>query len=155
MKSIIMYYSRSGNTGKLANRIKNDIGCEIIKIEPEEAYGNYVSSVIKVMGEKIKKEAPAFKTTIPDLSQYDVIFIGYPVWGQDIPMFVSDFLSKCNIVGKKVIPFATYGMTSISWTMKSLKANCQGAEILYPFSQGVVKKDNYDEWIKKVKDILK
>lgn len=154
MNAIIIFYSRSGNTEKLANRIQKDVGCEAIKIEPEEAYGNYVSSVGRVMGERAKKAAPAFKNPIPDLSQYDVVFVGYPVWAQDIPMFLSDFLSQCDIQGKKVIPFATYGMTSISWTMKSLKANCKGAEILYPYSEGVFKKDDYNEWIEKVKSVL-
>lgn len=129
--------------------------CESIKIVPEKDYGNYVSSCLRVMGERSKKVTPAFVTEIPDLTSYDVIFLGYPVWAQDVPAFVAEFISRCDISGKTVIPFVTYGMTGISWTRKTLDKVCTGANILLPFESGVFKQGNYSEWISNVKTFFR
>lgn len=150
MKPIIIYYSRSGNTEKIALQAQKDLDCEMIKIEPEEAYGNYISSCLRVTKEKRAEVAPAFTTPIPDLSTYDTVLLGYPIWAQDLPRFVSEFVSRCDLSNKVVIPFATYGMSGINWTMKHLKELCKGSIIEYPFDSGVFKKGNYDMWIKQV-----
>ena len=147
MKPLILYYSRSGNTEKIALQAKADLNCEAIKIVPEDAYGNYISSCLRVSKEK---KAPAFVTPIPDLTGYDVILLGYPIWAQDLPRFVADFVEKCDLTGKTVIPFATYGMSGINWTMKHLTQLCTGAEIKLPFDSGSFKKGNYAEWMKQV-----
>lgn len=74
MKSIVLYYSRSGNTEKIAEKIHTDLVCDILKIIPEEAYGNYVASCLRVMNERGTGVTLQFVTDIPDLSIYDVIF---------------------------------------------------------------------------------
>ena len=153
MKSIILYYSRSGNTEKLAKRIKEDLQCDILKIIPEEAYGNYIASCLRVMGENRRKEKPKFVTEIPNLDTYDVILLGYPIWASDMPVFVSEFTSQCNLSGKKIIPFATFGGNTISGSAKTLQRVCDGAEILLPFNYGMLKKDNYNNWIASIKGI--
>lgn len=155
MKPIVIYYSRSGNTEKLAKRAQNDLDCPIIKIVPEKAYGNYIESCLRVTKERGKKITPAFVTEIPDLSEYDAILLGYPVWAQDMPAFVAEFMRQCDTNGKLVIPFATYGMTGISWTRKTLDKVCAGAEITLPFQSGMFKKGDYNSWMEAVKKILK
>ena len=152
MKTIIIYYSRSGNTEKIALQAQTDLKCDIIKIIPEEAYGNYISSCMRVTKEKKAIIAPAFKTPIPNLKDYDVVLLGYPIWAQDIPRFVAEFITQSNLQGKIVIPFATYGMSGINWTMKHLSQICKGAEIKYPFDTGVFKKGNYNKWMNKILD---
>lgn len=151
MKPIIIYYSRSGNTEKIALQAKKDLNCEAIKIIPAEAYGNYISSCLRVTKEKKAPVAPAFITPIPNLNSYDTILLGYPVWAQDIPRFVADFIEKCELTGKIVVPFATYGMSGINWTMKHLQQVCDGAEIKLPFDSGTFKKGTYQKWITEVK----
>ena len=152
MKVIIIYYSRSGNTEAIALQAQKDLQCEIIKIIPEEEYGDYISSCLRVTKEKKASVAPAFKTPIPDLQNYGVVLLGYPIWAQDIPRFVSEFIMQCDLRGKTVIPFATYGMSGISWTIKHLEQLCRGAKIKCQFDSGVFKKGNYEEWIKQVSD---
>lgn len=149
-KTIIIYYSRSGNTEKIALQAQKDLKCDIVKIAPEEAYGNYVASCLRVTKEKKAIVAPAFVTPIPDLNGYDMVLLGYPIWAQDIPRFVAEFVSQCDLKNKIVVPFATYGMSGISWTMKHLKEICTDAEIKFPFDSGVFKKGNYDAWIKQI-----
>lgn len=148
--AIILYYSKSGVTEKLAKRIQADLNCDILKIEPEEEYGSYLASNIRVAKESMKKITPAFRTSIPDLSGYSTILLGYPVWSQKPPAFVSDFMRHCNVKGKTVVPFATFGMTGVKWTLKTVSDCCTGANILHPFDYGIAKKDNYDEWIEKI-----
>ena len=151
MNAIILYYSRSGNTEKLAKQIQKDFHCDILKIVPEESYGNYIESCFRVMKERRKKEIPAFVTEVPDLKNYDLIFLGYPIWAQDVPVFISDFVQKCDIEGKVIIPFATYVLSGINWTRKTLDKICNGARIMFPYDTGVIKKGDYDSWLKSVK----
>ena len=66
MKALILYYSRSGNTEKLAKQIQQDLSCDLLKIVPEEAYGNYVASCLRVMKERKQNMTPAFVTEIMD-----------------------------------------------------------------------------------------
>lgn len=154
MKAIILYYSRSGNTERIAMQAQKDLHCDMIKIIPEEAYGNYISSCLRVTKEKKASVAPAFATPIPDLRGYDIVLLGYPVWAQDVPRFVADFICQCDLKNKTVIPFATYGMSGINWTMKHLKSLCMGAEIKFPFDSGVLKKGNYAQWIQSIKTMI-
>lgn len=150
MKSIIIYYSRSGNTEKLAQQIQESLGAELFKIIPEEAYGNYIASCLRVTKERKQKVVPAFVTEIPDLTEYDIVFLGYPVWAQDMPAFVAEFVQQCDLKGKTVIPFVTYGMTGINWTRKTLDKVCAGAMVKFPYQSGVFKKGDYQAWIAQV-----
>ncbi len=151
MNAIIIYYSRSGNTEKFAKQLQSDLGYDLIKIEPEEAYGNYIMSCFRVMKENASKATPNFVTPIPDLKKYDTIFVGYPIWAQDVPTFVQEFIKKCDTSGKIIIPFATYGMSGINWTMNTLKQLFPNSTIKLPFDNGLLKKGNYEKWITDIK----
>ena len=153
MNPIIIYYSRSGNTEKLALRVAKDLCCDTIKIEPEEEYGSYIASLFRVIKERSAKVVPKFTSPIPNLSAYDTVLLGYPIWAYDPPVFVSDFIRQCDLNGKTVIPFSTSGGSNISCTMKTLDSICSGANILLPFNHGMRKKDDYDQWISKVKNL--
>ena len=154
MKAIIIYYSRSGNTEKVAKQLQSDLGnVPIVKIEPEEAYGNYIMSCLRVMSENRKKVVPKFTTPIPDLSEYDTVFLGFPIWAQNVPVFVQDFIRQCDTKGKTIIPFATYGMSGISWTKKTLHSLFDESQIKLPFDSGVFKKGNYEQWLAEIKKL--
>lgn len=153
MKSVIIYCSNSGTTEKLAEKISSDIGCKMIKIEPLKHYGGYISAVIKAVGEVITNSRPGYKNGIPDLSEYDTVLFGFPIWCSDVPRFAAKFIEDCGLSGKKVIPFSTSGTTHISSAIPKLKEICPSSEFLYPFSHAVSKKDDYGEWIEKIKSL--
>ncbi len=148
MKSVILYYSRSGVTESLAKRIRSDLGIEAIKIKPKRKYGSYLTAVLRVMLERLLGEQKS-STPAPDLSEYDTVFIGYPVWYQNLPAFVGEFLSRCDLKGKKIVPFASFGATDVNYTLATLQEKCPGAEIVYPYNNGMTKKDDYELWISK------
>lgn len=153
MNGIILYYSRSGNTEKYAQALHQDLNIPIIKIQPEEAYGNYIMSCLRVAKENAAKVVSGFQTEIPDLTSYDTIFLGYPIWAQDIPVFVQEFMRQCDTAGKTIIPFATYGMSGISWTKKTLHKLFPNSEIKLPFDNGLLKKGNYPKWLSQIRNL--
>ena len=153
MKSIILYYSRAGKAEKLAKKLQKALGSEILKVEPEKAYGNYVSSIIRVIRENSKGIAPAFNTEIPNLDSYDVVVIGYPIWASDIPAFFAAFLQKCNLSKKIVVPFATFGGTKIDNSLKTLKQVCPESNIALPYNYGIFNKDNFEKWVESIQQL--
>ncbi len=153
MNALIIYYSRSGNTEKIAKQLQDDLHIPAIKIKPEEAYGNYIMSCFRVMKENRKQETPRFITPIPDLKSYDTIFLGFPIWAQDVPVFVQEFIRKCDTKGKIIIPFATYGMSGINWTKKTLLSLFEEEQLKLPFDSGVFKKGNYSKWLQEIKKL--
>jgi flavodoxin len=153
MKAMIIYYSKTGNTEKLAKRIQKDFHCEMLKVEPEDPYGNYVSSLVRVNKERKNKVPVQSVTPVPDLSAYDTVFIGYPIWYMNPPEFLSDFISRCSLEGKTVIPFATCGLANVSKTLPAIKRACPKSQVVHPFNYGIAKKDNYDDWVHSLKQI--
>lgn len=154
MKSVIIYYSRSGNTEKIAKRIQEKFSSDTVFVEPEEAYGNYVSSLFRVEVEMIKGKKPIAKTKIKDLSQYDVIFLGFPVWDGEMPVFMKEYIKECNIQEKIVVPFATAGSNGYKSSLEcvhKLVQNCR--DDLY-FYTNILKKRNVEEWLCEVEASL-
>lgn len=109
-KILIAYFSWSGNTKAFAEEIHKQIGGELVEIVPETAYPtSYNATVDKAKQEQQANARPAVKTKIPDFSQYDVVFLGYPNWWGSYPMPVATFIESLNWQGKTVAPFFTHG----------------------------------------------
>ena len=153
MKSMIFYYSKSGKTESLAMKVKEVLGSDILKVEPEKPYGNWVSSVFRVIREKSKTIYPAFCTEIPNLDQYDTVLIGYPIWAGDIPSFFAYFVKKCNLRGKTVIPFATSGGSGIEPSIKTLKRICPESNVTLQYRYIQAKSDELEQWLKSVMEL--
>lgn len=154
MKPIILYYSRTGNTKKFAEELEKDFDCSSIEIVPSDEYLDYAILHFRGMLEGKGEVEPSFKTDVPDLSEYDTVFVGYPVWAQDLPMFVLEFLKKCDLKGKTIIPFATYALTETNFAKKTLDEACPESEIKLPFQFGMFNKPDYEEWVAKIKEAL-
>lgn len=109
-KILIAYFSWSGNTKAVAEEIHKQIGGELVEIVPETAYPtSYNATVDKAKQEQQANARPAVKTKIPDFSQYDMVFLGYPNWWGSYPMPVATFIESLNWQGKTVAPFFTHG----------------------------------------------
>lgn len=154
MKSIIIYYSKAGNTEKLAKKIQADTSSDILKVEPKESYGSFIPAVARVVKERKANAAVEVVTEIPDLEEYDVVFVGYPIWGSTVPSFLLDFLGKCDLDGKKIIPFATSGASNIRGSLEDVRNACAGAKVGLPLGISMLRKDNYSQWLEKVQELL-
>ena len=107
---LIAYFSWSGNTKQLAEMIQEQTGGELFEIEPETPYTNDINELSGIsLQEQRDNIRPALSSAAPDMSQYDVIFVGFPNWWNNMPMPVFTFLEGYDFSGKTVIPFTTYG----------------------------------------------
>lgn len=110
--TLVVYFSATGNTQAVAQTIADTLGAEIYQIVPEQPYTdedlnwNVADSRVNV-----EHEDPSFRPAIaggvPDLSGYDTIFIGYPLWWREAPNIVWNFVESADLSGKTVIPFCT------------------------------------------------
>jgi len=114
-KILIAYYSHSGNTEEIANKIRELVGGDIFRIMPVERYPRSYREVLKVSKVEIENGfKPALDNKVDDMEQYDTVFIGSPNWYGTIAPPVATFLSEYNLSGKKLIPFITHGGGGVS-----------------------------------------
>ena len=154
MKSIVIYYSRSGKTEAIAKKLEETFESELLKVEPAKEYTTFVSAVSRVVSEKKEQKVVEFMNEIPTLSPYELIFIGYPIWANDMPDFMAEFIHHLDLEGKTIIPFCTFAMNDIDKSLLTLRAVAPNAKIEIPYNYGLLKKDSYDEWVKQIKDLL-
>lgn len=124
-KVAIIYFSATGTTEKVAGYIKDATDGNLIEIIPKEEYTdndlNYGNNNSRATKEQNDSSArPEMKNTI-NTDNYDVIFLGYPIWWGDVPKIILTFLDSHNLDGKTVIPFCTSGSTGIENSMNTLK----------------------------------
>lgn len=109
-KTLIAYYTRSGNTEKLANQIKNFVGDDLFKIEVVNEYPPSYQKVLKVSKLEIDNQfKPPIKNLVENMDEYDIVFVGTPNWYSTIAPPVATFLSMHDLSEKTIIPFATHG----------------------------------------------
>ena len=105
-KALVVYFSWSGNTKAAGQYIAKKTGADTFEVEREKPYPDKYEECV----EEAHSEAgtrPAIKGQLKNISDYDVIFIGSPVWSGTLPMPMFTFLEKYDFTGKKVIPFCT------------------------------------------------
>ena len=108
MKTLIVYYSYTGNTKKIANAIKNNLNCDILEVTPKIPFSNdYDDVVAEYQNNSIKDKSIEINDIGIDLKEYDKIIIGSPVWWYTICPVITSFLKKYDLSGKKIYPFAT------------------------------------------------
>ena len=107
-KTLIVYYSHSNHTEEVANMIKQHLNCDIEKIKSEEYENKTATELTNIVTEQIKKDYLP-KTNEIDISNYNVIFIGSPVWKGGLSLPVKSFLNNNNFEDKTIIPFYTFG----------------------------------------------
>jgi flavodoxin len=133
-KVLIVYLSRTNNTKAIAEFIHQKVGGTLVALELETPYpADYNATVQQVARENETGYLPPLKTKIERIDQYDVVFLGFPTWGMQLPPPVKSFLRQYNLQGKTVIPFNTnagYGEGSSFQTVREL---CSQSSVLEGF----------------------
>lgn len=132
-KSLVAYFSASGVTKKLAERLAKAAGADLFEIEPEKPYTN---ADLNWMDKKARSTVemndrssrPAIKSKA-DVSKYDVVFVGFPIWWYREPSIIDTFMESCDFSGKTVVPFATSGSSQIGESGKNMQALAKGAKV--------------------------
>lgn len=134
-KTLIVYYSRTGNTKAVAELIQKKTDGMLVQIETKiERPKNYQMEVRQNEQEQESNTLPELKTQIDDFDQYTRIFIGTPTWNMALPQAVVTFLDTYDFSNKTVIPFNTNGGYGEGSSFEQIKAGTKGANVLAGFS---------------------
>ena len=126
-KTLVAYFSATGTTARAARLIAEEASATLYEIQPEQDYtpadlnwhDSQSRSSIEMNDENSR---PPVMGKVENIEQYDVVFLGYPIWWDLAPRVVYTFIEKNDLKGKTVIPFATSGGSSITGSVRDLKA---------------------------------
>lgn len=108
-KVLIAYFSLTGNTREIARQIQAQTGGDLFEIKTVETYPqDYQQTVDKAREEQNAQARPALTATVPNMADYDVVFIGYPNWWGTMPMGVFTFMESYDFSNKTLLPFCTH-----------------------------------------------
>ena len=131
-KKLVAYFSASGITAKLAKTLADAVDADIFEIKPEQPYTdadlnwndkNSRSSVEM----RDKAFRPAIASKVENMSDYDIIYVGFPIWWYVAPTIINTFLEQYDLNGKIIVPFATSGGSGMGNTNAELAPSCKGA----------------------------
>lgn len=135
-KALVAYFSASGVTGKVAKQLAGAIGADLYEIEPKVPY---TKADLDWRNEKSRSSVEMKdKTSRPeiagekiDISGYDTVFVGFPIWWYVAPTIINTFLESHDFSGKTVVVFATSGGSGFGNTLKELKVSLpEGAKLV-------------------------
>ena len=130
-KMLVLYYSQTSNTKAVAKEIASRLGADIEEIVPVELYdGDFQATIERGKKELDEGAYPEIQPLKADVTKYDVIFIGYPVWFGTYAPPVITFLNQVDLSGKKVVPFCTFGSGGLDSSVRDLAEAEPNAEIL-------------------------
>lgn len=154
-KILITYFSCYGTTEKFAKEIQEVVGGDLFEIEPVTAYDKDTSHYEELADftkkERDKHILPKIKN-YPDVTKYDYIFIGYPMWWYTYPQIIRTFIKSVDLKGKVIIPFNTHEGSGDGGTYKELQQDLPHSKVLMglPIRGENMKYDqkgNIKEWL--------
>ena len=157
-RKLVAYFSATGTTARVAEKLSDAIGADLFEIAPEVPYtkedldwmNKESRSSIEMRDEKSRPEIAVKRD---NMAEYDVIFVGFPIWWYVAPTIINTFLESYDLTGKTVIPFATSGGSGMGKTNENLSVSCKGGKLL----EGKVFKENVGstellEWATQIID---
>lgn len=133
-KVLVAYFSASGVTKKLAEKLAEATGGDLFEIVPEELY---TKSDLNWMNPKSRSSVemkdracrPAIASKVDDMASYDAVFVGFPVWWYREPSIIDTFAESYDFTDKTIIPFATSGSSGIGSSGENIAALAKGAKV--------------------------
>ena len=130
-KALVLYYSQTGTTQTLAEELQKQLGADIERIEAVVPYDGDFGATIQRSGEERKSgEVPELKPLQVNLDDYDVIFIGYPIWFGTYAMPIATLVKENDFAGKTIVPFCTFGSGGLGSSTEALRQALPKANIL-------------------------
>lgn len=152
-RKLVAFFSASGVTAKVAEKLSDTIGADLFAIEPKIPYTKAdLDWMDKNSRSTLEMKDPASRPEIArvrdNMEEYDTGFVGFPIWWYVAPTIINTFLESYDLTGKTIIPFATSGGSGMGKTNEKLMPSCKGAKLL----DGKVLKANVgakelDDWV--------
>lgn len=134
-KVLIVYLSRTNNTKAIAEIIHENVGGTLVALELEKPYPeNYPATVQQVAKENETGYLPPLKTKIDRIEKYNLVFVGFPTWGMQLPPPMKSFLNQYDLSGKTIIPFNTNGGYGIGSSFQTVKELCPNSKVVEGFT---------------------
>jgi len=152
-KVLVAYFSATGTTEGVAEHIADGLNADIYEIVPKEPYTdadlNYNDNNSRTTIEMNDPDTrPAISGSVEDMDQYDIVFIGYPIWWGEAPRIVSTFVESYDFSGKTIVPFCTSGGSGMGSSATNLEQLTSGAEWLSGERlSGSDSQDTVMEWV--------
>lgn len=132
-KSLVVYFSATGNTKALAETIAETADADISEIVPKVPYTsedlNYNSDCRANSEQQDDSARPEFEPMSANIDEYDTIFIGYPIWWGTMPKIINTFLETYDLSGKTIMPFCTSGGSGIETSVSAIRSICPNADV--------------------------
>lgn len=135
MKTLVAYFSPTGTTEKVAKALAHVCGADLFTIEPEVSYTkedlNWRDENSRSTVEmKDPSSRPAIAHCCTNIREYDLLFVGFPIWWYIAPTIINTFLESCDLTGMTIVPFATSGGSGMGRTNEMLAPSCKGAVLV-------------------------
>ena len=126
-KSLVAYFSASGVTKRVAEKLAKETGADVFEIQAETPYTNadlnWQNNMSRSSVEMNDRSCrPAICSKVEVMEQYDVIFVGFPIWWYREPSIIDTFMEAYNFSGKTLVPFATSGGSGLGDSGKNMEA---------------------------------
>ena len=134
MRALVAYFSATGTTARAARRVAEAVGADLFEIVPEQPYTaadlNWNDKNSRSSREMADEKCrPAVAGDSPDMSRYDTVFVGFPIWWYVEPRIVDTFLEAHDLSGKTVVPFATSGGSGLGKAPQRMATLAAGATV--------------------------
>lgn len=130
-KTLVLYFSQTGATKTVAAELQQQLGADIEAIETVEAYdGNFQETIQRCQREMQEGKTPALKPIKSRLSDYNVIFLGYPIWFGTYALPIATLVKDCDFAGKTIVPFCTFGSGGLNTSSDALLKALPKAKIV-------------------------
>ncbi len=152
-KNLVAFYSFSGNTKAVAEKIQKQLDCDIFEIKTVKEYPNSYNEVVnEAKEEKMKNILPELVEN-GDVSSYDTIFIGTPVWWYTMAPAVKSFIANNDFGGKTIAPFCTHGGGGASETYSDMQKLAPSASVETGFTsyEDSAADADVSQWLKNLK----
>ncbi len=121
-RSLVVYFSWSGNTHKVAESIQSQTGSDIFEIVPQTPYSTDYNTVVDAAKAEQQADArPEIADIIENIDDYDTVYVGFPNWWGDMPMILYTFFDTYDLSGKTIALFCTSGGSGLSNTVNEVK----------------------------------
>ena len=132
-KKLVAYFSASGTTKEAAERLAKAAGADLFEIKPTIPYTsadlNWMDKESRSSVEMNDPDSrPEIAETMPNMADYDTVFIGFPIWWYVAPHIIHTFLESYDFTGKTLVPFATSGGSGMGRTVDELRKLCPNAD---------------------------
>ena len=155
---LVAYFSWSGSTEKVARLIAGLTGGSLLEVATVKSYPTDMTDcVAEALKEFDENARPELATPTVDMSQWDVVFVGFPNWHGTAPMAMWTFLDDCKFSGQLVIPFITHGRGGRQHCFEDIALHVQGALVLEGFSWPNAQMNEYapatERWLRELKPV--